>query len=56
MQILKGHGTRTTSSPSVQVLKRWEFYTIRSVGISNGCVLIFYILIQPAFKEIWDTL
>ena len=38
LPILKGHWTSVTSSPTFSQ-KSWDFYTIRSVGMGNDCML-----------------
>ena len=46
---LKGHWTSITSSPNF-FQKSWDFY-IRSVGMSNNCVLSFTFLIDLLLKK-----
>ena len=38
---LKEHWTSTTSSSRTFSKKSWDFYTIRSVGMGNNCILSF---------------
>ena len=47
--LLKGHWT---SSPTFS-RKSWDFYTIRSVGMGNDCMLSFTFLDWFTFVEIW---